>query len=1295
MSSIEINPNCHRTRSGTRSSCLRAILHHFFFDTGCFVQRNAGKVLFVAIIALGTLCVALKSAIIQTEINKLWVEEDGRLENELNFMEKTLGEGLSDTNQIIIQTPKSSDNILNPDALLQHLEALKAATEVTVDMFEVTWRMKDLCYAYSVPLFEEAHIDKILEELFPCAIVTPLDCFWEGSKLLGPEFPITVPGLPSINLKWTHLNPQRMIDMMREMDANNHVKSSQFTYMAILEIMNRAGITTAYQEKPCLNASDPACPSSAPNKESQKVPDIGKELTGGCYGFATKFMHWPEDMIVSGVTKNRSGRILKAKALQSSVQLMADSEMFEYWKDHYKVHNIDWSLDKARQIMEAWLRKFSDEVYRFNREQSTGQVPPVRSFNFHVFTSISLVDIMRNFSTINVYKIVITLASIVSYVFIVFSKWDDNVTSMRFVGLAGVTLVSFSVASGLGLCALLRLPFSAATTQIIPFICVGFGMYHLFLMTSAYSEVLKSHRDSSHQELVGMLLMKVGPLVLLTSTATASGFLSAYIIPLPALRAFVLQAAIIVAVTALTLIILFPAIVGLDLKRRRSEHVDLFCCFTAEEECDHLRNDVKLNNLTNDAKNSVRAASSTGWTKQTNLSSETLKRIDVKVYEPFLGPKSNEKVLNCSVGDAEQGPHNRKYKLSEKVSLNFFAKTYLGPLITKKPFKAFVLLSCIIFLCFALSGIPKVQNGLSLTDIVPKDTLEHSFLELQSEHFNHFNMFAVTKGNFEYPTNQKLLIEYHHAFTRVDKIIKNDDGGLPDFWLIMFRDWLINLQHIFDQEFASGLITQEGWTNNASDDGILAYKLLVQTGRVDNPVDKSLVTKVKLVDEQSGIINAKAFYNYLTAWVSNDAIAYSASQANFRPVPKEWTHVARDYELKIPKSQPLKYTQMPFYMNKMKTTEEITAAIEEVRSICQKYEDRGLPNFPTGVPFIFWEQYVRLSIYLLSGLVIVLAAIFLVICIFLFNPQTGLLMVILLVMLVGQLYGLMGHFGITMNAVPTVILIFALGIQANIFLPITVSFLTSVGPRNRRASAAIESMFSPLVHGILSTLFGIGMLAFSEFTFITRYFAFLLCGLTALGSLYGLVLLPVLLSIFGPPTEIVPLGNCHGGPAPASGHGNSKCRPGGSHGHRHGPSWDKKTPATPPLSHEQLAAVAAAYASGQHGSSRTTVRSSSSSASSGRGCHSSQSYRSSGQRVSSSCSNGSGRARSHSDSDDYLSTIYEEGSSCRSSHEFIVQPELVVKAGSATPELVVKTTTILNVQLGSLSDSTKLYQTTI
>jgi hypothetical protein len=40
-----------------------------------------------------------------------------------------------------------------------------------------------------------------------------------------------------------------------------------------------------------------------------QMPNIGAELTGGCYGFAANYMHWPENLIVGGAKKNRTGHI--------------------------------------------------------------------------------------------------------------------------------------------------------------------------------------------------------------------------------------------------------------------------------------------------------------------------------------------------------------------------------------------------------------------------------------------------------------------------------------------------------------------------------------------------------------------------------------------------------------------------------------------------------------------------------------------------------------------------------------------------------------------------------------------------------------------------------------------------------------------------------------------------------------------------------------------------------------------------------------------------------------------------
>ncbi|PNF15071.1 hypothetical protein B7P43_G16542 [Cryptotermes secundus] len=360
-------------------------------------------------------------------------------------------------------------------------------------------------------------------------------------------------------------------------------------------------------------------------------------------------------------------------------------------------------------------------------------------------------------------------------------------------------------------------------------------------------------------------------------------------------------------------------------------------------------------------------------------------------------------------------------------SLTKLAATHYAPLITKSPVKVVSMVTLVVILAGSVWGITKVTDGLDLTDIVPQNTDEYAFLSAQGQYFGFYNMYAVTQGDFEYPTNQKLLYEYHEAFMRVPNIIKNDDGGLPEFWLSLFRDWLIGLQKAFDRDWSQGSIKQERWFSNASDEGILAYKLLVQTGHVDNPIDKSLVTQVRLVDGE-GIINPKAFYNYLSAWASNDAWAYGASQGNLHPEPRPWYHAAEDFELKIPKSAPLVYTQLPFYLHGLGDTQHIIHLIAQVRLLCQKFEERGLPNFPSGIPFLFWEQYLGLRQSLGLALLCALVAVFLVMAVLLLNLWAATLVVLALAAMVMQLLGVIGILGIKLSAIPAVLLIVAVGI---------------------------------------------------------------------------------------------------------------------------------------------------------------------------------------------------------------------------------------------------------------------------
>jgi len=58
---------------------------------------------------------------------------------------------------------------------------------------------------------------------------------------------------------------------------------------------------------------------------------------------------------------------------------------------------------------------------------------------------------------------------------------------------------------------------------------------------------------------------------------------------------------------------------------------------------------------------------------------------------------------------------------------------------------------------------------------------------------------------------------------------------------------------------------------------------------------------------------------------------------------------------------------------------------------------RGLPNYPHGIIFTFWEQYVSLRFYLTMAVVAALAAVFVTLAIILLNIVAAFLVVLWLV----------------------------------------------------------------------------------------------------------------------------------------------------------------------------------------------------------------------------------------------------------------------------------------------------------
>jgi len=165
---------------------------------------------------------------------------------------------------------------------------------------------------------------------------------------------------------------------------------------------------------------------------------------------------------------------------------------------------------------------------------------------------------------------------------------------------------------------------------------------------------------------------------------------------------------------------------------------------------------------------------------------------------------------------------------------------------------------------------------------------------------------------------------------------------------------------------------------------------------------------------------------------------------------------------------------------------QVINCVKEIRQICDEFNEAGIPNYPSGILFTFWEQYLHIRYYLIISLAAVLGAVFLFISITLMNLWAAALLAIMLAINTTELFGFMGLLNIKLSAVPAVVLIVSIGIGVDFTFHILIGFLTSIGDRKLRIERSLTHMFTPVMHGAVSTLLGIIMLAGSEFDFVVR-----------------------------------------------------------------------------------------------------------------------------------------------------------------------------------------------------------------
>lgn len=933
-------------------------------------------------------------------------------------------------------------------------------------------------------------------------------------------------------------------------------------------------------------------------------------------------MHWKEDELLGEVTRNRSGHIIGAEALQSTIQLMGERDMYDYWRKTSKVQDINnWSTEKAKLVLDAWQRRFKEELDQFTRTSVHSN-----SYKIYAMTPKSMlepIDInsITDLTNLKIAFALMTLFTCISYPNFTFDKTtfasgrgndgfkNDNaqiltkVTISRFkvilLAISTSLLIGLTFIASLGLSSFMNLPYNIATIQILPPLALYYGFKQALVIANIYSQ---NFNRVPLDELTTECLNELLPITVIESLTYIIPLIVATAIPVPATRVFTYQAMTYIVLATLTAVLLIPSLLTTFLLYHSTTKLDCERPEPMESQVIKLKSSSDSSNkqLSIKSKKSTRCTSTDDFSLEDqifsriqddlkNIKADTRQPTDINFSahlgpdgfrtnfrltatqrpscnlsaiqtpnDPVVKPEFEKQFTNSDSKNQEAAPHlpdlvlwpkprsssavetdNNLVTNCEKNSdergqvdhdkshtgkQNDFLAKYSKTLTTNRFLQAAVFLVRVTVLAAILSQSSNVRCGLQLRDIIIRGTTEYDSFLVQEKYFPIYNIFAITRGNFDYPTNQRLMYEFYKRIEGVDGIVKGADASRPKFWLPYFRDWLLELQNKFDLDRNRSAISNEGWTQEASDASKLAYKLLAQTGKIDNPIDKGQVETNRLVDK-NGIINQKAFYYYLTAWVMNDAFSYSNSEANFKPEPKTWNENPDD--LRIERARPLTYAQIPFLV-KLPADHNSLKTITEIRSISQAFEQLNLPNFPTGIPFIYWDQFINLDLLFFASVAIITASLYLIIGLVASDFILAAIIITPIIVTLLELYGIMGFMSIPFNNIVAVLVIGTIGTTAVQTIHYTTYFENKDGDLITRASESLEQRFRTVVTSLLLFLICVLVFSSSKIDFMTRY-SWLLLSVAAINAYNSLLITPIILRIFGPeytPEAPVKSSNC-------------------------------------------------------------------------------------------------------------------------------------------------------------------------
>lgn len=231
------------------------------------------------------------------------------------------------------------------------------------------------------------------------------------------------------------------------------------------------------------------------------------------------------------------------------------------------------TVEQADEVIKAWRAEMLRNVDEY-RTANAGSAKP------DAVSADSPETLLDEISKADPKILILGYGLMLLYAFLACTNWSMDVPAMLngsrgLVAMSGIILVAISVASGLGVSHLMNVEWSAAATQIVPFVMLGLGVSDVFIMLRTFP----TYRDGvSASEAAVKGLTLAGPSMLLVTVTNAGVFAMGVLTAMPVVVNFALQAVIVTITNYITVNTVMPALLIMDYHRQAKGKMDMLPC---------------------------------------------------------------------------------------------------------------------------------------------------------------------------------------------------------------------------------------------------------------------------------------------------------------------------------------------------------------------------------------------------------------------------------------------------------------------------------------------------------------------------------------------------------------------------------------------------------------------------------------------------------------------------------------------------------------------------------------------